>query len=84
MSAIFGPAVPDVVTSSQTWSLTEKAEASSLLDSITRQLYPSPYARPDNADLDDEWTGAGVYRLQVRLNRPEGRPLYSLKWEGPI
>lgn len=82
MSAIFGPAVPDVVTSSQTWSLTEKAEASSLLDSLARQLYP--YARLDSADLGDEWSGPGTYRLQVRLNRPEGHPLYSLKWEGPL
>ena len=82
MRAIFGPVIPDVITSSQTWSLTDKAEASRLLDNILGQMYPS--ARLIYRDRDDEWSGSGVYRLQTRLNRPEGRPLYSLKWEGPL
>jgi hypothetical protein len=82
MSAIFGPTVPDVVTSSQTWKLFDRTEASRLLDEIHRQLYPVDWLMA--ADQDNEWSGAGVYRLQVRLNRPEGRPLYSLKWEGPL
>lgn len=82
MSAIFGPTVPDVVTSSQTWKLFDRTEASRLLNDIHRQLYP--VAGVMTVDLDDEWSGTGVYRLQIRLNRPEGRPLYSLKWEGPL
>ena len=81
-NAIFGMVIPDVLTSSQTWALTDKDEAYILLDNVTRQLYP--FARPVNRDRDDEWSGSGVYRLQIRLNRPEGRPLYSLKWEGPL
>lgn len=82
MSAIFGPILPEVVSSSQTWALSDKAEASRLLDDILRQMYP--IVRQLNVDLDDEWSGSGVYRLQIRLNRPERRPLYSLKWEGPL
>lgn len=82
MSAIFGPVIPDILTSSQTWSITDKTEASRLLDNILGQLYP--LVPPVDCDRDDEWSGSGVYRLQVRINRPEGRPLYSLKWEGPL
>lgn len=82
MSAIFGPILPDVITTSQTWSLTDKAEASSLLNGIIRQLYP--IAWQTNIDRGDEWSGSGVYRFQLRLNRPEGRTLCSLKWEGPL
>lgn len=82
MSAISGPVVPDVVTSSQTWALSDRAEASRLFNLVTRQLYP--VVRLLSIDGDVEWSGPGVYRLQIRLNRPEGRPLYSLKWEGPL
>ena len=82
MSAIFGPVIPDVITSSQTWALTDKSEATKLLDGITRQKYPIAWMT--TADKDYEWSGSGVYRLQIRLNRPEDRPLYSLKWEGPL
>lgn len=82
MSAMFGDVVPDVITSSETWKLFDSEESKRLLDRILVQLYP--LARPLSVDRDDEWSGAGVYRLQVRLNRPEGRPLYSLKWEGPL
>lgn len=82
MSALPGFAVPDVVTSSQTWTLVGKAEATRLLDNILGRLYLGVW--PKYADRDDEWSGTGVYRLQVRLNRPEGRPLYSLKWEAPL
>lgn len=82
MSAIFGPILPDVITTSQTWSLTDKAEASSLLNGLLGQMYAGDQLV--YADCDDEWSGSGVYRLQIRLNRPSGRPLYSLKWEGPV
>lgn len=82
MSAIPMALVPDVVTSSQTWALTDEDEASRLLDGILERLYLGQW--PKYADRDGEWSGSGVYRLQIRLNRPEGRPLYSLKWEGPL
>lgn len=40
---------------------------------------------PDILSTRMTWaSGSGVYRLQIRLNRPEGCPLYSLKWEGPL
>ena len=33
-------------------------------------------------EVNWEWSGAGMYRLQAWFNRPEGLPLVSLKWEG--
>lgn len=82
MSAISGQILPDVLTSSQTWSLTDQDEMTKLLDDILGQMYP--LTRSLSFDSDAEWSGSGVYRLLIRLNRPEGRPLYSLKWEGPL
>ena len=70
---------PDVVCSTQTWVLQNKAQLKLLLEKLMTSLCGTCW--PRHADLDDEWSGTGVYRLQVRLNRPEGRPLYSLKWE---
>lgn len=80
MSAIPVVLVPDVLSSSQSWALLDREDYYKLLDSLMAGLCGTCWLR--HADLDDEWSGPGVYRLQVRLNRPEGRPLYSLKWEG--
>lgn len=80
MSAIQKPMVPDVVSTSQTWAVEDESEHANLLDAILGRMYLGVWQR--YADRDDEWSGAGIYRLQIRLNRPEGRPLYSLKWEG--
>ena len=74
--------IPDVLSTRMTWAIMEEDGYRKLLDSILGQLYP--LAKGFNHDRDDEWSGPGVYRLQIRLNRPEGRPLYSLKWEGPV
>ena len=82
MSAIPGALVPDVLSSSQSWGLLDRKDYYRLLDSLMAGLCGTCWLR--HADLDAEWSGSGVYRLQVRLNRPEGRPLYSLKWEGPL
>ena len=82
MSAIHGPLLPDVLSSSQSWALLDRKDYYRLLDSLLAGLCGTCWLR--HADLDAEWSGSGVYRLQVRLNRPEGRPLYSLKWEGPL
>lgn len=79
MSAIIGPLVPDKISTSQTWAVKDESEYGKLLDSIIGQLYLGEWIM--YSDRDDEWSGPGVYRLQVRLNRPSGRPLYSLKWE---
>jgi len=35
-----------------------------------------------DVEVDWEFSGAGKYRFQAWLNRPEGIPLVSLKWEG--
>lgn len=80
MSAIIGTLVPDIISTSQTWAVNDMSEYGKLLDSIVEQLYLGEWLM--YADRDDEWSGPGVYRLQIRLNRPSGRPLYSLKWEG--
>lgn len=82
MSAIAGPVVPDVLSSSQSWGLPDRKDYCRLLDTLLTGLCGTCWLR--SADLDAEWSGSGVYRLQVRLNRPEERPLYSLKWEGPL
>lgn len=74
--------VPDTLSTRMTWAVMEENGYRKLLDGLLVQLYP--LARPFSIDRDDEWSGPGVYRLQIRLNRPEGRPLYSLKWEGPL
>lgn len=71
--------IPDTLSTRMTWAVMEESGYTRLLDAILGQLYP--LAGPLGLDRDDEWSGPGVYRLQVRLNRPEGRPLYSLKWE---
>ena len=70
----------DVITSSQTWSLETRAEHQDLLHDLMGRMYGKSWLY--YTDVDEEWSGPGVYRLQIRLNRPEGRPRYSLKWEG--
>ena len=82
MSAIQGALVPDVLSSSQSWELPDRKDCYELLDELMKGLGGTCWLR--HADLDAEWSGPGTYRLQVRMNRPEGRPLYSLKWEGPL
>lgn len=82
MSAITGTLVPDILSTSQTWGITEEYDYLKLLDSIVEQLYAGDQLAYIAYDM--EWSGPGVYRLQIRLNRLEGRPLYSLKWEGPL
>lgn len=88
MSAIFGPLVPDTISTSQTWAVKDESEYEKLLNKVLGQLYSDEWLEPEDriicTDRDDEWSGPGVYRLQIRLNRPEGKPLYSLKWEGPL
>lgn len=74
--------VPDVLSSAQSWRLDSRRCYCTLLRSLLEGLCGTGFVR--HADLDAEWSGTGVYRLQVRLNRPEGRPLFSLKWEGPL
>lgn len=81
MSAISGTLVPDIISTSQTWVVKDIPEYEKLLDGIIKQMYFGTWLL--YADRNDEWSGPGVYRLQIRLNRPEGLPLYSLKWEGP-
>ena len=73
---------PDILTTRMTWAIMEEAGHRKLLDSIVDQLYPGNCQAC--ACREYEWSGPGVYRLQVRLNRPEKCPLYSLKWEGPL
>lgn len=73
--------VPDTLSTRMTWVIMEEDGYRKLLNRLLERLYP--LARGFSFDRDDEWSGPGVYRLQIRLNRPEGRPLYSLKWEGP-
>jgi len=73
--------LPDVITSSQTWTLLTPSDARKLLARMLNAAYPGGIWQR-YADRDDEWSGTGEYRLQIRINRPEGRPLYSLKWEG--
>lgn len=80
MSAIQGTLVPDVVSSSQSWWLDSPEDGRKLLESLLTGLCGTCWLRC--ADIDTEWSGPGVYRLQVRVNRPEKRPLYSLKWGG--
>jgi hypothetical protein len=75
--------VPDIITSSQTWSLLDPSEYDRLLRRIVNSLYPGQTWQRYTSINPLEWSGPGVYSLQIRLNRPEGRPLYSLKWEGP-
>ena len=70
----------DMLTSSQTWALETPEAHRTLLYGLLDRLYAGVW--PRYADVEEEWSGPGVYRLQVRVNRPEGRPLYSLKWEG--
>lgn len=80
---IGGSLIPDILSTSMNWVIMEESGYTKLLNGILDRLYPGNVWQK-YACRDDEWSGAGVYRLQVRLNRPEGRPLYSLKWEGPI
>ena len=79
--SIGGVVLPDVITSSQTWALMTPSDARKLLTRLLNAVYPET-GWQHYACRDDEWSGPGVYRLQIRLNRPEGTPLYSLKWEG--
>lgn len=74
--------VPDTLSTRMTWAVMDKIGCRELLNSILDRLYSGD--QQTYTDRDYEWSGPGVYRLQVRLNRPEGRPLYSLKWEGPL
>lgn len=50
-------------------------------DDELKQLIEKFYHDKD-VEVDWEWSGAGMYRLQAWFNRPEGLPLVSLKWEG--
>lgn len=81
--SIGGAVLPDVVTSSQTWALLSPSDARKLLNKLLNAVYPNGVWQK-YAYRDDEWSGPGSYRLQMRVNRPEGMPLYSLKWEGPV
>lgn len=74
--------IPEILSTSQTWEIENRFKYIKLLDDILEQLYLGVWQK--YADRHDEWSHAGVYRLQIRVNRPEGRPLYSLKWEGPL
>lgn len=82
--------VPDTLSTSMTWAIMEETGLTKLLDSVLEQMYPGGFFQKREGvwekcvDREYEWSGPGSYRLQVRLNRPEGRPLYSLKWEGPL
>lgn len=80
MSALSGNFLPGVICSAQTWTLQDRAQHESLLESILKTLYEDCW--PMFANREVEWSGPGKYRLQVRIHRPEGHPLYSLKWEG--
>lgn len=80
MKAIKNLLIPDTISTSQTWAVNGMPEYEKLLYSILEQMYPEDCLL--YTDRDEDWSGPGVYRLQIRLNRPEGRPLYSLKWEG--
>lgn len=82
MSALSGDFLPDVLCSAQTWTLQDRAQYESLLERFLGNLYGGCW--PMFANREIEWSGPGEYRLQVRLNRPEGHPLYSLKWEGVV
>lgn len=83
MSAITELLIPDVISTSQTWAVSDESEYIKLVTRILGKLYPE-HTWQQYAYREDEWSGAGTYRFQIRLNRPEGRPLYSLKWEGPL
>lgn len=80
MNAVSGVVLPDVIGSAQGWMLQDRTEYERLSDLLLKSLCGDQWMR--HADREDEWSGSGVYFLQVRVNRPEGRPLYSLKWEG--
>lgn len=75
--------VPDTLSTRMTWEIMNEADYKKLLTEVLNQLYPGDVWQK-YACRDDEWSGLGTYRLQIRLNRQEGRPLYSLKWEGPL
>lgn len=80
MAALSADCLPGVVCSTQTWTLEDQAQYESLLERILKNLCGVCWLR--FVDRKVEWSGLGEYRLQVRIHRPEGRPLYSLKWEG--
>lgn len=80
MSALSADCLPGVICSTQTWTLQDRAQYEALLERLVGNLCGGCWLGLEDREI--EWSGAGVYRLQVRLNRPEGRPLYSLKWEG--
>ena len=40
------------------------------------------FFRGQDIHVDFEYSGAGTYRFQAWVNRPEGLPLVSLKWKG--
>lgn len=75
--------IPDVLSTRMTWAIAEEDGYRDLLNRLLGQIYPGDWWQK-YAHRDDEWSGPGVYRLQIRLNRPERRPLYSLKWESPL
>lgn len=80
MAVLSADCLPGVICSTQTWTLQDRAQYESLLERLLRNLCGGCWLR--FADREVEWSGLGKYRLQVRLHRPEDRPLYSLKWEG--
>ena len=82
MNAIKDLIIPDTISTSQTWAVNDMPEYKRLLYSLLEQMYPDECRVLVNTDRDEDWSGPGVYRLQIRMNRPEGMPLYSLKWEG--
>lgn len=77
--SIEGLVVPELLTTSQTWRIDDLVSYCKLLERLLLAVYPGFRGR---AEAEREFSGPGVYRLQIRVNRPEGSTLVSLKWEG--
>lgn len=54
---------------------TEQDHKKALMEGLKREFGGK------EVQMDFEYSGSGVYRLQAWLDRPEGIPLVSLKWE---